>query len=208
MDQVTRREALLGAEWKLFQAAHNVAPTKAVIPRERGYPVRCGLSYQFYHNRSGILDHPLEPVIGRGAAPTRWRMMISRCAATPCPSLRRAEPRSLADQLQPIVFRKHGDAEFARLGELGAGILTGDDIIGLLRYRARDLGAETLRHRLGFVAGEFRQRPREHHRLAGNRRALAWLFGRPHLDLAQQFAERLDVARFGEKLDHRIGDDF
>jgi hypothetical protein len=24
---------------------------------------------------SGILDHPLEPVIGRRAAPTRWRVM-------------------------------------------------------------------------------------------------------------------------------------
>jgi hypothetical protein len=25
----------------------------------------------------GILDHPLEPVIGRRAAPTRWRMMTA-----------------------------------------------------------------------------------------------------------------------------------
>jgi hypothetical protein len=24
---------------------------------------------------SGILDHPLEPVIGRRVAPTRWRVM-------------------------------------------------------------------------------------------------------------------------------------
>src|SRR5258708_24961081 len=26
------------------------------------------------HGRSGILDHPLEPVIGRRDAPTRWRV--------------------------------------------------------------------------------------------------------------------------------------
>src|SRR6266702_2909789 len=30
MDEVTRREALPGAEWKLSQAAHNVAPTRAI----------------------------------------------------------------------------------------------------------------------------------------------------------------------------------
>jgi hypothetical protein len=31
----------------------------------------------FQHPRSGILGHPLEPVIGRRAAPTRWRVVTA-----------------------------------------------------------------------------------------------------------------------------------
>jgi len=41
-----------------------------------GYPVHCGFAID--HRRFGILDHPLEPVIGRRDAPTRWRMMTAR----------------------------------------------------------------------------------------------------------------------------------
>jgi len=132
-------------------------------PIRPSHPANAGIHYaaashiQFYHNRSGILDHPLEPVIGRRAAPTRWRMMTSRCAATAVPfptqSGAALTRRSASANRLPKALR---DAEFARLGELGAGILTGDDIIGLRRVpEPRNLGAETLRHRLGFVAGEF-----------------------------------------------------
>jgi hypothetical protein len=41
--------------------------------RESGHPVRRAVS--IHHNCSGILDHPLEPVIGRRLAPTRWPVM-------------------------------------------------------------------------------------------------------------------------------------
>src|SRR5258708_14348095 len=78
-------------------------------------------------------------------------------------SLRREvrRPPSPLDQLQPIIFGEHVNAEFARLGELVAGVFAGDDVIGLLRHRARDLGAESLRHLLGLIAGEFGIRYRE-----------------------------------------------
>src|SRR5216684_4080529 len=54
-----------------FRATHS-----PVIPAESGYPVR--RSFAVDHRRFGILDHPLEPVIGRRDAPTRWRMMTAR----------------------------------------------------------------------------------------------------------------------------------
>jgi hypothetical protein len=41
--------------------------------REGGYPVRRAAAAD--RQRFGILDHPLESVIGRRLAPTRWRMM-------------------------------------------------------------------------------------------------------------------------------------
>jgi hypothetical protein len=36
---------------------------------------------RFYHWRLGILDRPLEPVIGRREAPTRWRAMTAEGVA-------------------------------------------------------------------------------------------------------------------------------
>jgi hypothetical protein len=38
----------------------------------------------FEHPRSGILGHPLEPVIGRRAAPTRWRVVTAEIGVTQC----------------------------------------------------------------------------------------------------------------------------
>jgi len=38
----------------------------------------------FEHPRPGILDHPLEPVIGRRAAPTRWRVVTAEIGVTQC----------------------------------------------------------------------------------------------------------------------------
>jgi hypothetical protein len=35
----------------------------------------------FHHQRSGILGRPLEPVIGRRIAPTRWRAMTTEYAS-------------------------------------------------------------------------------------------------------------------------------
>src|SRR6185295_17614669 len=42
-------------------------------------------------------------------------------------------------QVEELLFVEHGDAELARLVELGAGILAGDHIVGLLRHRTRHL---------------------------------------------------------------------
>src|SRR5436190_15045390 len=42
-------------------------------PRTRVYAV----ASRFHHRLSGMLDHPLELVIGRRAAPTRWPMMMA-----------------------------------------------------------------------------------------------------------------------------------
>jgi hypothetical protein len=44
-------------------------------PAKAGDPVRCGIAIDL--RRFGILDHPLEPVIGRRDAPTRWRVMTA-----------------------------------------------------------------------------------------------------------------------------------
>jgi hypothetical protein len=45
-------------------------------------PAQAGIQYaaaiERNHRRYGILDHPPEPVIGRRAAPTRWRVMTER----------------------------------------------------------------------------------------------------------------------------------
>jgi hypothetical protein len=58
------------------------------LPHTRSsYPRECGVSstpqlFDSTINVSGILDRPTEPVIGRRAAPTRWRAMTigERCA--------------------------------------------------------------------------------------------------------------------------------
>ncbi|HTF01254.1 MAG TPA: hypothetical protein VK621_21805 [Bradyrhizobium sp.] len=43
--------------------------------REGGHPVRRAAVVD--HRRFGILDHPLEPVIGLAKGETRWRMMTA-----------------------------------------------------------------------------------------------------------------------------------
>jgi hypothetical protein len=44
-------------------------------------PAKAGIQYaaapRFYHDCSGILDHPLEPVIGLAESETRWRVMTA-----------------------------------------------------------------------------------------------------------------------------------
>jgi hypothetical protein len=49
-------------------------PRKAVSSTQRPFDSITG--------GSAILDHPLEPVIGRRVAPTRWRMMTAVNAAS------------------------------------------------------------------------------------------------------------------------------
>src|SRR3982075_2725614 len=60
-------------------------------PAQAGHPVRRGVPENY--DRLRLLDHPLEPVIGRRAAPTRWRMMtaaryLTTAAVCPNKSLR------------------------------------------------------------------------------------------------------------------------
>jgi len=53
------------------------APATRIYLEKAGYSVRCG--FAIYRRCSGILDRPLEPVIGRRFAPTRWRTMTAEC---------------------------------------------------------------------------------------------------------------------------------
>ena len=64
---------------------------------------------------------------------------------------------------------EHRHAELRRLAELRARARAGHHVVGLLRHRARDLGAEALGHRLGLVARHLFQGAGEHHGLAGDR---------------------------------------
>ena len=83
-------------------------------------------------------------------APTR-KWLDSRDAAT-------AAAQEI--KLQPLVLGEHRDAELLGLGELGAGARPGHDVIGLLRHRARRLGAEPLGRGLGLLARHLLQRCR------------------------------------------------
>src|SRR5262245_7275997 len=79
----------------------------------------------------------------------------------------------LADQLEPFVLGEDRDTSVLGLGELGAGAGTRDYIVGLLRYRARGLGAEPLRHRLGLIPRHLLKRAGENDGLAGDDRIRA-----------------------------------
>ena len=107
------------------------------------------------------------------------------------------DPRVLVDRLDP---------ELLRLGELGAGAGPGDDEVGLGRDRARDLGAQPLGQRLGFVAGHLFERAREHDGLAGERVAGRDRLHRLDPDFPDEGVERRLVARLGEEIGDRLGD--
>src|SRR5690606_33526320 len=64
---------------------------------------------------------------------------------------------------------EHLDAELAGAGELAAGVLAGDDVVGLLRDGAGDAAAGGLDARLRLVAGERGERAGEHEGLPGQR---------------------------------------
>src|SRR6185437_2678495 len=121
------------------------------------------------------------------------------------------ESRLSPHQLQPLILRQHGDAVLLRFRELRAGARAGDDVVGLLRYRARGLGAETLSHRLGLVAGHLFQRAGEHHGLAGDRRIALRLLGvddlLKFLDQAIDNAAVVALAKIGsDRLDDGVAD--
>src|SRR6202048_1546684 len=60
------------------QVHYSAAPRHP--PRKRG--IQSAAALRFYRKCSGILDHPLELVIGRRVAPTRWRVMTAKRNAT------------------------------------------------------------------------------------------------------------------------------
>src|SRR5262249_14370747 len=63
-------------------------------------------------------------------------------------SVLRRSSSALADQCEPLVLGEHGNAGFLGLAELraNAGIGTGHYIVGVLRDRARNFGAEAHGH--------------------------------------------------------------
>ena len=79
-------EAVMPAKAR-HQPVITPAPADRTEPHRSAFFV-LGVEQEFYFvDRPGILDHPLELVIGRRAAPTRWRMMRSvRMARLVCVS--------------------------------------------------------------------------------------------------------------------------
>src|SRR5216684_5018600 len=79
--QITRPAVRHDPETRLIYRTAVYGPVCTVVWEGRSreappYPDHCGFAID--HRRFGILDHPLEPVIGRRDAPTRWRMMTAR----------------------------------------------------------------------------------------------------------------------------------
>src|SRR5690349_3647051 len=66
------------------------------------------------------------------------------------------------EHLEELLLVDHGDAQLARLVELGAGLFAGHDVVGLLRHGTGDLAAEGLDALGRLVARHARERPGEH----------------------------------------------
>src|SRR5688572_23971757 len=71
-------------------------------------------------------------------------------------------PDYVADQVAELPFAHLADAQSARLLQLAAGIVAGEERRRLLADRARDLGPEPLQRRLGLVAGHAVERAGDH----------------------------------------------
>ena len=69
-------------------------------------------------------------------------------------------------QLFKPVAVEYRHAELLGLGELGAGTVAGNHVIGLLRHRSGHLAAGSLDHLAGLVTGQAGQRPGQDDRLA------------------------------------------
>ena len=122
---------------------------------------------------------------------------------------RRPGPSAFADQLQPGVLVQHRDAELGGLLGLRAGVGADHQIVGLLRDRAGDLGAQRLGARLGLGAGHLLQRAGEDDGLAGDRRIGDGLPGAVNsatVDLALEIVEQVEVMLLGEEADDIGGD--
>src|SRR6516164_8823035 len=119
-------------------------------------------------------------------------------------------PSPLADEHEPLVLGEHVHAGFARLVELAPGAWPGDEVIGLLRHRARYLGAEPFGHGLGLIAGHLLERAGEYHGLAGDRGIAARLLGVADANLRGETFDAAKVVWFAEiiaqALDHGVAD--
>src|SRR5512132_464822 len=121
------------------------------------------------------------------------------------PTARRSSRRAIEQPQQPVLV-EYGNAQGLRLGELRAGVLARDDIVGLLGDARRDPPAGGHDPLAGLLAREVGQRAGEHERFAGQRT----LAGRRALELerdalaAQVLEERAHVL-VGELLVDPLG---
>src|SRR4051794_5051241 len=84
----------------------------------------------FESRRRGGMDHPLELVIGRRFAPTRWRMTTASYAAS-----------IIAPSLPLAHEFRHGGAEFVRVHAIDDGVaLVVELLFDRLQARAVDQG--------------------------------------------------------------------
>src|SRR4029453_391229 len=96
------------------------------------------------------------------------RCLVGEARPLNAPARRRAALRAavLADQLAQPVLVEHLGAELGRLGELRAGAVAGDHVVGLLRDRVDDLATGPADQLGRLLAAEGRERSGQHQRLA------------------------------------------
>src|ERR1019366_10268849 len=137
-------------------------------------------------------------------SPVTWR-------GNSAPSSRRAKAASAAvEQGQQPRLVDDRDAERLGLRELGAGFGAGDDVVGLLRHRARDLAALRLDHLLRVFARQRWQGAGEDEGLAGERlrRRAGFAFAlRPFDPCLQPAIDDLEVMRLVEESVNAFSDD-
>ena len=106
---------------------------------------------------------------------------------------------------------RRGSARPSSLGlvGLGPGVVADDDVVGLLRHRARRLAAAGEDRLLGLVAGEPLERPGDDdgQPLEGARRGLVDLVGHPHAGSGPLVDDRAGASRRANHVDHGLGDD-
>ena len=88
-------------------------------------------------------------------------------AAEKTEAIHREDRPLLLDHRRKLLLRQHRHAERLRLVELAAGLLAGDDVVGLLRHAAGRLAAERFDQLLDLLAAVVRQRAGHDERLAG-----------------------------------------
>jgi len=112
------------------------------------------------------------------------------------------------DESEPAVLVHDCEVQLLGLLELGGGTGPGNDNVGFLGYRSRNLGAETFRHGFRLVPGHLFERAGEDDCLAGDRTVgrfwRCFVFDR---HIGEEGIERLLVMGGGEELYKGLGDD-